>query len=205
MHPEMGQGLEVFEEFRPRMFGIAYRMLGSVADAEDIVQQTALTLWEKFDAYDSSQAFTPWACRFALNKTKQWIERRQRWQALLAPYLRLSPEAPAASPPPPSSPRPAPPRSVPAVPDAEGLQVCEVAVGTVGGAVVFAPVVDLRHGVPGVGPENDLHARPGWRSRCEIDDAAGVAAYTGRRRFGRRSTSECPRVANDVFDVPGTD
>lgn len=54
-----------------------------VADAEDIVQQTALALWEKFDAYDSSQAFTPWACRFALNKTKQWIERRQRWQALL--------------------------------------------------------------------------------------------------------------------------
>ena len=30
--------------------------------------------------------------------------------ALLAPYLRLAPEAPAAAPPPPSSPRPAPPR-----------------------------------------------------------------------------------------------
>jgi RNA polymerase sigma-70 factor, ECF subfamily len=27
--------------------------------------------------------FTPWACRFALNKTKQWIERHQRWRALL--------------------------------------------------------------------------------------------------------------------------
>ena len=58
-------------------------LVPNVADAEDIVQQTALALWEKFDAYDSSQPFTPWACRFALNKTKQWIERRQRWQALL--------------------------------------------------------------------------------------------------------------------------
>jgi RNA polymerase sigma-70 factor (ECF subfamily) len=55
----------------------------NVADAEDIVQQTALALWEKFDAYDPSQPFTPWACRFALNKARQWIERRQRWQALL--------------------------------------------------------------------------------------------------------------------------
>jgi len=27
--------------------------------------------------------FTPWACRFALNKARQWLERRQRWQALL--------------------------------------------------------------------------------------------------------------------------
>jgi RNA polymerase sigma-70 factor (ECF subfamily) len=54
-----------------------------VADAEDIVQQTALALWEKFDAYDPNQPFTPWACRFALNKARQWIERRQRWQALL--------------------------------------------------------------------------------------------------------------------------
>jgi len=55
-----------------------------VADAEDIVQQTALVLWEKFAAYDPSQPFTPWACRFALNKTRQWVERKQRWQALLA-------------------------------------------------------------------------------------------------------------------------
>ena len=42
-----------------------------------------LRFGEKFEAYDSSQPFTPWACRFALNKTRQWIERRQRWQALL--------------------------------------------------------------------------------------------------------------------------
>lgn len=58
-------------------------LVPSVADAEDIVQQTALALWERFDSYDPSQPFTPWACRFALNKARQWIERRQRWQALL--------------------------------------------------------------------------------------------------------------------------
>ena len=58
-------------------------LVPNVVDAEDIVQQTALALWEKFDAYDPNQPFTPWACRFALNKAKQWIERRQRWQALL--------------------------------------------------------------------------------------------------------------------------
>jgi len=58
-------------------------LVPNLADADDIVQQTALALWEKFDAYDPNQPFTPWACRFALNKARQWIERRQRWQALL--------------------------------------------------------------------------------------------------------------------------
>ncbi|HVA07702.1 MAG TPA: RNA polymerase sigma factor SigJ, partial [Acidimicrobiales bacterium] len=32
----------VFEEWRPLLFGIAYRMLGSAADAEDMVQETFL-------------------------------------------------------------------------------------------------------------------------------------------------------------------
>ncbi len=51
-------------------------LVPNVADAEDIVQQTALALWEKFDAYDPSQPFTPWAWRFALNKTKHWLIRK---------------------------------------------------------------------------------------------------------------------------------
>jgi DNA-directed RNA polymerase specialized sigma24 family protein len=42
-----------------------------------------MALWQKFDACGPAQPFTPWACRFALNKARNWIERRQRWQALL--------------------------------------------------------------------------------------------------------------------------
>jgi RNA polymerase sigma-70 factor (ECF subfamily) len=54
-----------------------------IADAEEIVQQTAVVLWEKFDEYDAERPFAPWACRFALNVTRQWIGRQQRWRALL--------------------------------------------------------------------------------------------------------------------------
>jgi RNA polymerase sigma-70 factor (ECF subfamily) len=75
--------LSLFLRSEREIYRYVAAMVPNLADAEDIVQQTALALWEKFEAYDSSQPFTPWACRFALNKTRQWIERRQRWQALL--------------------------------------------------------------------------------------------------------------------------
>jgi RNA polymerase sigma-70 factor (ECF subfamily) len=75
--------LSLFLRSEREVFRYVAALVPNVADAEDIVQQTALTLWEKFDAYDPSQPFTPWACRFALNKTRQWIERHQKWRALL--------------------------------------------------------------------------------------------------------------------------
>jgi RNA polymerase sigma-70 factor (ECF subfamily) len=78
------QFLSLFLRSEREVFRYVAAVVPNVADAEDIVQQTAVALWEKFDAYDPSQPFTPWACRFALNKAKQWIERRERWRALLA-------------------------------------------------------------------------------------------------------------------------
>src|SRR5947207_7903177 len=68
--------LSLFLRSEREIFRYVAALVPNVADAEDIVQQTALALWEKFDAYDPSQPFTPWACRFALNKTKQWVEGR---------------------------------------------------------------------------------------------------------------------------------
>jgi RNA polymerase sigma-70 factor (ECF subfamily) len=77
------QFLSLFLRSEREIFRYVAALVPHVADAEDIVQQTAISLWEKFDTYDPGQPFTPWACRFALNKARQWIERRQRWQALL--------------------------------------------------------------------------------------------------------------------------
>jgi len=75
--------LSLFLRSEREIFRYVAALVPNVTDAEDIVQQTAIALWEKFETYDPAQPFTPWACRFALNKARQWIERRQRWQALL--------------------------------------------------------------------------------------------------------------------------
>jgi RNA polymerase sigma-70 factor (ECF subfamily) len=75
--------LSLFLRSEREIFRYVAVLVPNITEVEDIVQQTAMALWEKFDAYDPRQPFTPWACRFALNKARQWIERRQRWQALL--------------------------------------------------------------------------------------------------------------------------
>src|SRR5215470_565266 len=46
--PATDDGLSAFEGARPRLFGIAYRMLGSVAEAADVVQDV-WTRWQSAD------------------------------------------------------------------------------------------------------------------------------------------------------------
>ena len=65
------------------LFRYVAALVPDMGDAEEIVQQTAVELWKKFDQYDPQHPFPPWACRFAMNVVKQWVARRQRWQALL--------------------------------------------------------------------------------------------------------------------------
>ena len=56
-------------------------MLPNRAIAEDIVQETAKNLWEKFDQYDPNQPFLPWARKFAyfetLNQRRKLAVRRK--------------------------------------------------------------------------------------------------------------------------------
>jgi RNA polymerase sigma-70 factor (ECF subfamily) len=52
---------EKFEELRPLLFAIAYRILGSVSEAEDAVQET----WLRFEASPTQPTLTksfsrPW-------------------------------------------------------------------------------------------------------------------------------------------------
>ncbi|MCS7467633.1 sigma-70 family RNA polymerase sigma factor [Stieleria sp. ICT_E10.1] len=52
-------------------------------DAREIVQNTAVALWKKFDQYDPAEPFTPWACRFALIEAKQFLKTEHRWHKFL--------------------------------------------------------------------------------------------------------------------------
>jgi RNA polymerase sigma-70 factor (ECF subfamily) len=76
----------VFEEQRQVLFGLAYRMLGSVADAEDVVQDAFLR-WQAADRSDvqSPKAFlTTVATRLAVDRLRR---RRRERESYIGPWL----------------------------------------------------------------------------------------------------------------------
>ncbi|MEU0269522.1 RNA polymerase sigma-70 factor [Nocardioides sp. NPDC006303] len=76
----------VFTQVRPRLFGIAYRMLSSVTEAEDLVQD----VWLRWQAYDRSTVVNPEAflatttTRLAINVLQSAWKRRETY---IGPWL----------------------------------------------------------------------------------------------------------------------
>ena len=78
--------LDEFQEQRQRLFGIAYRMLGTVSDAEDIVQET----WIRWQNADRTEIREPGAflatvaTRLSINATQSAHARRETY---IGPWL----------------------------------------------------------------------------------------------------------------------
>jgi RNA polymerase sigma-70 factor, ECF subfamily len=79
-------GLSAFLSVRPRLFGIAYRMLGSAAEAEDIVQDVWVR-WQTADrslVRDAAAFLVTTATRLAINVLQS---ARSRRETHVAPWL----------------------------------------------------------------------------------------------------------------------
>ena len=73
----------LLDELRPVAFAIAYRMLGSVSEAEDVVQEALLRVHQALDAGEqiaSPRAFVATvATRLAINELRSARARRERY------------------------------------------------------------------------------------------------------------------------------
>ncbi|AYF97178.1 RNA polymerase sigma-70 factor [Protaetiibacter intestinalis] len=86
MESELATALAVYQSARGRLFGVAYRMLGSVAEAEDILQEVWLR-WQRVDhatVQEPTAFLVTMTTRLAINELQSARVRRESY---IGPWL----------------------------------------------------------------------------------------------------------------------
>lgn len=65
-------------QHQEQLFRYIFSLVPVEADARDILQETSLALFRKFEQYDSTRPFMPWAYRFAYLQVQKHREKAAR-------------------------------------------------------------------------------------------------------------------------------
>ena len=85
--PERDRFLELFAEHEGALHAFLRALLPSREEATEAFQETAITLWRKFNEFDPSRDFKAWAFGIARNKALAAIRYRQRERLVFSDEL----------------------------------------------------------------------------------------------------------------------
>ena len=60
-----------------RVYAYILSLHPNTADADELLQETALTVWQKFDSFEPGTNFRAWACQIARNKVGSFWQLRR--------------------------------------------------------------------------------------------------------------------------------
>jgi RNA polymerase sigma-70 factor, ECF subfamily len=88
LRPEEPSKVERFAQLlatcQRRVFLYLLSLLHNAADAEEVLQETNVVLWRKFDQYEPGTSFDRWACRIAYFEAMKRREKSLRHERLFS-------------------------------------------------------------------------------------------------------------------------
>ncbi|MBL4884071.1 MAG: sigma-70 family RNA polymerase sigma factor [Planctomycetaceae bacterium] len=82
-HDQHKQFLREFTTHEPAVRAFVRRLVPSRVDADDILQEVSIVLWEKFQDFDANKDFKAWACGIARFKVLSWLRDKGRDRLVL--------------------------------------------------------------------------------------------------------------------------
>jgi RNA polymerase sigma-70 factor (ECF subfamily) len=75
---DTGAYAALVKQHQKMVHAVAFRMTGSLADAEDLTQETFLRAFRQLDSFRAESKFSTWLCRIAVNLSLNWRARENR-------------------------------------------------------------------------------------------------------------------------------
>lgn len=69
---------ELMAQYEMKVFGLAFRMTGSREDAEEIIQDVFLTVFQKIDGFRGGSKLSSWIYRIATNASLMRLRKRSK-------------------------------------------------------------------------------------------------------------------------------
>jgi RNA polymerase sigma-70 factor, ECF subfamily len=76
--PQLDSLLEQFSLYQRRLYLYVLGLVGSPADAEEVLQETNIIVWKKCDQFQPGTDFRAWVFRIALFEARKLHERRRK-------------------------------------------------------------------------------------------------------------------------------
>jgi RNA polymerase sigma-70 factor (ECF subfamily) len=91
---DLGAFEEVYRTHSRRLYGVAVRMLGNQADAEDMLQEIFLAAHRKMESFRGDSALGTWLYRLAVNLCLDYLRSRRGRTVQLTDALEDEPSLP---------------------------------------------------------------------------------------------------------------